>query len=99
MSAYLIAGMTQRALLGTLITLSGHVLYPHYGAVPGLAPVGALGDQHVAGAIMWFGSGIVLLAISLLVIWHRSEAPTARPGGSMPESWPSSSAAEPPPRR
>ncbi len=74
LSAYLLAGMTQRSLLGALITLSRRVLYPHYAAVRGIGAAAALDDQHVAGAVMWFGSGIVLLAITLGAIW-RAPAP------------------------
>jgi putative membrane protein len=73
LSGYLIVGMTQRSLLGALITLADHVIYRHYGAARGIAAGTALRDQHVAGAIMWFGSGIVLLAITFLIIWRTPE--------------------------
>ncbi len=73
LSAFLIAGMIQRSLLGALITLSDRLLYPHYGAVHGITLAAALRDQHIAGVIMWFGSAIVLLAITLIVIWRTPE--------------------------
>lgn len=74
LSGFLIAGMIQRSLLGALITLSNRLLYPHYGTVQGTTLTAALRDQHVAGVIMWFGSGIVLLVITLVVIWRAPES-------------------------
>ena len=82
-AGYLIAGMTQRSLLGALITLSDRVLYPYYAEVLRSGPTLALRDQRIAGAIMWFGSGIVLLAVTLIVLWHAPEesiAPAIRSG-------------------
>ncbi|HKV46149.1 MAG TPA: cytochrome c oxidase assembly protein [bacterium] len=70
---YLVAGMTQRALLGGMITLSTNVLYGHYSLVPRLSPLSPLDDQRLAGSIMWFASGIVLLIATLIVIWRAPE--------------------------
>ncbi len=77
LAAYLVAGMIQRSLLGALITLSDHVLYLHYNELPGITATSALGDQHVAGAIMWFGSGLVLLAVTLIFIWRAPDGSPA----------------------
>jgi cytochrome c oxidase assembly factor CtaG len=78
LTGYLIVGMTQRSLLGALITLSNRVLYPHYSGISGITPAAALADQHVAGAVMWFGSGLVLLAITLVIIWRAPEPSSRR---------------------
>jgi len=67
---YLVAGMTQRAVLGGIITLSPSVLYSHYTLVPRLNALSPLDDQHLAGGIMWFASGLVLLVATLIVIWR-----------------------------
>ncbi len=66
--AYLVAGMGQRGLLGGLLTLSDQVWYAHYRILPHGGALSALGDQRLAGAVMWFGSGLVLLAATLLLI-------------------------------
>lgn len=70
--AYLVAGMSQRSVLGGIIALSDRVLYTHYADLifPGSRP--PLADQHLAGGIMWFGSGVILLCATVLVI-GRSE--------------------------
>ena len=87
---YLAAAMTQRALLGGIITLSDRVLYSYYQDLPGVGVASALQDQRVAGAIMWFGSGIALLAGALLVIWNvplatgESNGPAVR---NRPRDW------------
>ena len=70
---YLVAGMTQRALLGGIITLSPNVLYGHYVLVPRLSLLSPLDDQHLAGSIMWFASGIVLLVATLIAIWQAPD--------------------------
>jgi len=72
---YLAAAMAQRTLLGGIITLSDRVLFSYYQDLPGVGVTSALHDQRVAGAIMWFGSGIALLAGTLLVIWNVPLAP------------------------
>ena len=71
--AYLVAGMSQRSVLGGIIALSDRVLYTHYADLifPGSRP--PLADQRLAGGIMWFGSGVILLCATLLVI-GRSES-------------------------
>ena len=87
---YLAAGMTQRALLGGIITLSNRVLYSHYQEILGAGVASVLHDQRVAGAIMWFGSGIALLAGTLLVIWNVPLAPGEPDGPAVrhrPREW------------
>ncbi len=84
LSALLIGGMIQRSLLGALITLSDRLLYPHYGAVYGITLAAALRDQQIAGVIMWFGSGVVLLAITLIVIWRTPEPSFRQPSATVP---------------
>lgn len=90
---YLVAGMTQRSLLGGIITLSNQVLYGHYSLVPRLSRLSPLDDQHLAGSIMWFASGIVLLAATVIVIWQAPEDQSSSinklfPGKpTVPRSW------------
>ncbi len=65
---YLLAGATQIALLGGLITLSDHVLYTHYLTVQSLTGLSALQDQQLAGAIMWFPGPLIFgIAAALLM--------------------------------
>lgn len=72
-AGYLMAGMTQRALLGGIITLANRVLYGYYSVVPRISPLSSLDDQHLAGGIMWFASGIVLLIATVILIWQATE--------------------------
>lgn len=71
--AYLVAGIGQRSVLGAIIVLSGRVLYMPYAdlVVPGSGS--PLADQRLAGGIMWFGSGLVLLCAAVMVIVRTSE--------------------------
>lgn len=93
---YVFLAMPVTALLGLAITTAGRVLYPYYAAASPLVGVGALGDQHLAGAIMWEGGMFVMVpALGLLLMdWLRRDeraalradaraAPTASgPGGA-----------------
>jgi putative membrane protein len=63
--SWLMGAMAAMAIPGALLTFSTSVRYPFY-----LAPARALGrsalsDQHLAGAIMWVGGGIVMFALAL----------------------------------
>ena len=82
--AYLVAGLSQRALLGGTIALANHVLYPYYSAVHRISPLSSLEDQHLAGGIMWLFSGIVLLVATIVAIWRARERSDAVPGSQQP---------------
>ena len=70
---YLLVADVSNTVLSALLTFSDQILYPHYGQIPRLSGITALGDQSTAGVIMWvpgsvaflfplFGIGIRLLA-------------------------------------
>jgi cytochrome c oxidase assembly factor CtaG len=67
---YLAVAMPQNTFLALAIYSAGDVLYPHYAG--GRDP---LGDQRLAGGIMWVAGDLVLLAAVLLVAaaWARHE--------------------------
>ena len=65
--AWIMGAMTAMAVPGALLTFGPSVRYGFY-----LAPARALGrsaleDQHIAGAIMWVGSGVAMFALALAV--------------------------------
>lgn len=73
---YLMAGMTQSALLGALITFHGTVLYPGYLKVPGATAASVLSDQRLAGMLMWLPGMVVFMILAALVIGRREPEPT-----------------------
>lgn len=65
--SWVMGAMVVMAIPGALLTFSTSVGYSFY-----LAPARALGrsalsDQHLAGAIMWVGGGIIMFALALTV--------------------------------
>lgn len=67
---YLVVAMPQNTFLALAIFSAGHILYPHYGG--GSDP---MGDQRLAGGIMWVAGDVVLLIAVLMVAaaWARHE--------------------------
>ena len=67
---YLAVAMPQNTFLALAITSAGSVLYPHYAG--GKDP---LGQQRVAGGIMWVAGDLLLLGAVLLMAaaWARHE--------------------------
>ena len=67
---YLVVAMPQNTFLALAIFSTKRVLYPHYAG--GGDP---LGDQRLAGGIMWVAGDLVLLAAVLVVAaaWARHE--------------------------
>ena len=67
---YLVVAMPQNTFLALAISSSNRVLYPHYAG--GGDP---LGDQRLAGGIMWVAGDLLLLAAVLLTAaaWARHE--------------------------
>lgn len=57
--------------LGALIAFSRAPIYPLYGERAGMARLDALGDQQLAGLIMWVGAGalFMLLGLALFLAW------------------------------
>lgn len=70
----LAAGMGADTLAGVVLMLTSRVLVPAYPAAhPGWGPTG-LGDQELAGAIMWFGGDLLMMILMILVAvqWGRA---------------------------
>ena len=67
---YLVVAMPQNTFLALAISSSSRVLYPHYAGGRD-----ALGDQRLAGGIMWVAGDLLLLGAVLLVAaaWARHE--------------------------
>jgi putative membrane protein len=65
--AWMMGAMTAMAVPGALLTFEASVRYGSYAAPARALGRSALTDQHVAGAIMWVGSGIAMFALALAV--------------------------------
>lgn len=72
---YLLAGMTQSALLGALITFHGTVLYSGYLEAPGASAASLLADQRLAGMLMWIPGMVVFVVVAALVVGRRAPEP------------------------
>ncbi|MEO8605321.1 MAG: cytochrome c oxidase assembly protein, partial [bacterium] len=69
MIPYLLSADVLNTLLAALFTFAAHPLYAAYAAAPALTSGGALGDQAMAGALMWVaGSAAYLIAAGAIVI-------------------------------
>jgi len=92
--AALTAVMTAMVLVGAVLTFQGSVRYPHYLAAARALHVSALGDQQLAGVVMWFGGGLVGAALTVALVaraliaeerrQRRRERHTALPHGAAP---------------
>jgi putative membrane protein len=69
-TAYLVASMPAMSALGAVLVSAQHPLYPTYARALGGS---ALSDQHVAGALMWVGSALVVVGFALAVAWRAWE--------------------------
>lgn len=58
---YLFLADGQNTILSALFIFSGRLLYPYYASVPSVAGFTPMGDQVVAGAIMWVPGSIFYL--------------------------------------
>jgi putative membrane protein len=72
---YLFLAMPQMAFLGLAIYSSDQVLYPHYVTTASALGTSALADQHLAGAVMWIASMVLMLPAMAFVLfdWMRKE--------------------------
>lgn len=62
------------SVVGALITLASHVLYPFYAEAPRVfAGFEPLMDQQVGGLIMWVVGGLIFWAV-MTVVWFRWSA-------------------------
>jgi putative membrane protein len=64
---WLMGAMVAMAIPGALLTFAPTVRYAFYLKPAHTLGLSALEDQHLAGAIMWVGGGIVLFALALSV--------------------------------
>ena len=85
---YVFTTVVHSGILGALVTFAGRPLYPIYAAPSAALGVDPLGDQQVAGLLMWVPAGIVLtlLGLALFAAWlgeaeRRSNAASAWPEG------------------
>ena len=61
-------------VVSIFITMADHILYPYYAAAPRVFPaLGAQGDQHFGGLIMWIPGGFVFL-VAISVVFFRWQA-------------------------
>ncbi len=61
-------------VVSIFITMADQVLYPYYAAAPRVwSALGAHGDQHLGGLIMWIPGGLVFL-VGISVVFFRWQA-------------------------
>ncbi len=79
MLPYLLLADGQNTVLAALFMFSGRVIYPYYAASPRIAGFTPLGDQIVAGAIMWVPGSIFYLVPATLIMFQMLAPQTLRP--------------------
>ncbi len=72
---YLFLAMPMTALLGLAIYSSNRLLYPHYETASRSIGFSPIADQHLAGALMWEGGMLLMVAALALVLldWMRRD--------------------------
>ena len=81
---YLLAATLQNTLLGMAISLPERILYPFYGALPGLEGLSPIQDQALGGGIMWVSGQMYVIPILVLVarrLIAEDDAVNAASGG------------------
>ena len=56
------------SVVGALITLADHVLYPFYESAPRVWGFAPLADQQIGGLIMWVPGGLIFW-LAMTVVW------------------------------
>jgi putative membrane protein len=74
MLPYLLLADGQNTILSALFIFSGRLLYPYYATAPRIAGFTPMGDQIVAGAIMW-GPGSIFYLVPAALIMLEMLAP------------------------
>ena len=69
MLPYLLLADGQNTILSALFMFSGRLFYPYYLTAPHLAGFTPMGDQIVAGAIMWVPGSVLYLVPATLIIF------------------------------
>lgn len=62
---YIFLTAIHSSVLGALMTIAPHVLYPEYARAGAAWHVDAIEDQQLAGLLMWVPSGLVFIAFGL----------------------------------
>ena len=70
MLPYLLLADGQNTILAALFMFSDRLIYPYYASVPQVAGFTPLGDQIVAGAIMWVPGSIFYLVPAALILFQ-----------------------------
>jgi cytochrome c oxidase assembly factor CtaG len=70
MLPYLLLADGQNTILAALFMFSDRLLYPFYATSPHVAGFTPLGDQVVAGAIMWVPGSIFYLVPAALIMFQ-----------------------------
>jgi cytochrome c oxidase assembly factor CtaG len=70
MIPYLLLADGQNTILAALFMFSDRLIYPFYATVPRLAGFTPLGDQIVAGAIMWVPGSLFYLVPGALIMFR-----------------------------
>ena len=70
MIPYLLLADGQNTILAALFMFSGRLIYPYYATAPRIAGFTPLGDQIVAGAIMWVPGSIFYLVPATLIMFQ-----------------------------
>ncbi|MDX2169895.1 MAG: cytochrome c oxidase assembly protein [Deltaproteobacteria bacterium] len=79
MIPYLLLADVANTGLAALFAFAGRPLYPAYSAVPALTAGGPLGDQAMAGALMWVTGSIAYLAAVAAIVVEWLESPRSFP--------------------
>ena len=75
MLPYLLLADGQNTVLAALFMFSDRLIYPFYASAPHIAGFTPLGDQVVAGAIMWVPGSIFYLAPATLIMFQMLAPP------------------------
>jgi cytochrome c oxidase assembly factor CtaG len=70
MIPYLLLADGQNTILSALFMFSDRLIYPFYATAPRIAGFTPLGDQIVAGAIMWVPGSIFYLVPATLIMFQ-----------------------------
>ena len=70
MLPYLLLADGQNTILSALFMFSDRLLYPYYATAPHIAGFSPIGDQIVAGAIMWVPGSIFYLVPAAAIMFQ-----------------------------
>jgi cytochrome c oxidase assembly factor CtaG len=60
--------MTAMVVVGAVLSFQGSVRYSHYAATARALHISALGDQQLAGVVMWFGGGLLGAVLTVALV-------------------------------